>query len=201
MSLRLAMLHKLNIKNGGYENMSFLDQDYREIITKAVIGKGRKFTEDKHVVNPTHQPSSILGCWIINHLYNAKRKGEEFVEVNGSYDINVWYSYNDHTKTEVVTERVNYSDQIKLSVKDKQTVGNKVDVYAKVLQQPNSTSCTIDQAKQKIQTEVEREFLVEVIGDTKVSVRVDPTGGTDDDDWVDQLTEEELINLEPESTD
>ena len=182
--------------------MSFLDQDYREIITKAVIGKGRKFNEGTHIVTPTHQPSSILGCWIINHLYNAKRKGDDKVEVNGSYDINVWYSFNDHTKTEVVTERVNYTDLIDLSVKDKQTVGNKVEVFAKVLQQPNSTSCTIDKAKQKIKTEVEREFLIEVIGDTKVSVRVDPTvSSDDDDDWVDQLTDEELINLDPETED
>ncbi len=128
--------------------MSFLDQDYREIITKAVIGKGRKFNKDTHVVNPTHQPSSILGCWIINHLYNAKRKGDDKVELNGSYDINVWYSYNDHTKTEV-----------------------------------------------------EREFLVEVIGDTKVSVRVDPTATVEtvdtEDDWIAELTDEELINLDP----
>src|SRR5690625_1074509 len=108
-------LHKLIIKNGGYVKMSFLDQDYREIITKAVIGKGRQASEDKHMISPPHQPSSILGCWIINHLYNAKRKGEEAVEVKGSYDINVWYSYNDHTKTEVVTERVTYSDVIKLA--------------------------------------------------------------------------------------
>ncbi|GAA4059607.1 outer spore coat protein CotE [Amphibacillus indicireducens] len=181
--------------------MSFLDQDYREIITKAVIGKGRKFNEDSHVVNPSHQPSSILGCWVINHLYNAKRKGDDKVEVNGSYDINVWYSFNDHTKTEVVTERVNYTDLIDLSAKDKQTVGNKVDVYAKVLQQPKSTSCTIDKSTQKIKTEVEREFLVEVIGDTKVSVRVDPTATTgndnDEDDWIAELTDEELINLDP----
>ena len=184
--------------------MSFLDQDYREIITKAVIGKGRKFNEDTHTVTPTHQPSSILGCWIINHVYNAKRKGEDKVEVNGSYDINIWYSYNDHTKTEVVTERVNYVDLIDLSVKDKQTVGNKVDVYAKPLQQPNSTSCTIDKATKKIKTDVEREFLIEVIGDTKVSVRVDPTATTNDnneEDWVDQLTDEELINLDPETED
>ncbi|WP_067838368.1 outer spore coat protein CotE [Amphibacillus sediminis] len=180
--------------------MSFLDQDYREIITKAVIGKGRKFTQDSHIISPTHQPSSILGCWIINHLYNAKRRGDEIVEVSGSYDINVWYSYNDHTKTEVVTERVTYTDPIKLSVKDKQTVGSQIEVYAKALQQPNSINCSIEKSDRKIKTEVEREFLVEVIGDTKVAVRVDPSGVVEsDDDWLDQLSDEELINLEPKS--
>ena len=45
-------------------------------------------------------------------------KSKDTVEMIGSYDINIWYSYNDNTKTEVVTERVTYSDHIPLSVKD-----------------------------------------------------------------------------------
>lgn len=185
--------------------MSFLDQEFREIITKAVIGKGRKFVQDTNTINPPHKPTSILGCWIINHLYNAKRKGEEMVEVNGSYDINVWYSYNDNTKTEVVTERITYTDQIKLSVKDKQTIGNQVEVYAKALQQPNCLECSIANSDQKIVAEVEREFLVEVIGDTKVTVKVDPSGieaSEEDDEWDElEITDEELAaNIDPEFT-
>lgn len=179
--------------------MSFLDHEYREIITKAVIGKGRKFVQDTNTINPTHKPTSILGCWIINHLYHAKRKGEEIVEVSGSYDVNVWYSYNDNTKTEVVTERVTYTDPIKLSVKDKQTIGTKIEVFAKVLQQPNCLECTIAKSDQKIVADVEREFLVEVIGDTKVAVRVDPSGVEDDDEeWDFELTDEELSDVDPD---
>lgn len=179
--------------------MSFLDHEYREIITKAVIGKGRKFVQDTNTITPTHKPSSILGCWIINHLYNAKRKGDGLVEVNGSYDVNVWYSYNDNTKTEVVTERVVYTDVIKLSVKDKQTLGDKAEVFAKVLQQPNCLECTIASHDQKIVAEVEREFLVEVIGDTKVTVKVDPSGiVVDDDDWDIELRDDEFESLDPD---
>ncbi|SDB89329.1 spore coat protein E [Pelagirhabdus alkalitolerans] len=155
--------------------MSYLDQDYREIITKAVIGKGKKFTQQKHIIQSPHKPSSILGCWVINHLYQAKHLSEDRVEINGSYELNVWYSYNDHTKTDVVTERVTYQDQIDLAAKDKQTVGSTVEVHARTLTQPQSVSCIIDKKDGKINTEVEREFMVEVIGDTKVSVRVDPS--------------------------
>src|SRR5690625_6833579 len=64
-----------------YLIMSFNEKDYREIITKAVIGKGRKFTKENHSISPSHRPSSILGCWVINHLYNAKKKSEDTVEV------------------------------------------------------------------------------------------------------------------------
>lgn len=179
--------------------MSFLDQEYREIITKAVIGKGRKFTQDTNTITPSHRPSSILGCWVINHLYNAKKKGDDIVEVNGSYDVNVWYSYNDNTKTEVVTERVNYCDHIKLSVKDEQTLGDEVEVFAKVIQQPNCLECTIANHDHKIAVEVEREFLVEVVGETKVTVKVDPNGTVaDDDDWDFELSDDEFDDVDPD---
>src|SRR5690625_3064277 len=115
-----------------YLIMSFHEKDYREIIAKAVIGKGRKFTKENHSIAPAHRPSSILGCWVINHLYHAKKKSEDTVEVNGSYDINIWYSYNDNTKTDVITERVNYTDYIPLSVKDDHTINDDYDVICKV---------------------------------------------------------------------
>ncbi|MBM7572104.1 outer spore coat protein CotE [Aquibacillus albus] len=179
--------------------MSFLDQEYREIITKAVIGKGRKFTQDTNKITPSHRPASILGCWVINHLYNAKKKGDEIVEVNGSYDVNIWYSYNDNTKTEVVTERVYYTDHIKLAVKDAHTLNHDFEVFAKVIQQPNCLECDIANHDQKIVVEVEREFLVEVLGETKVTVKVDPNGIiADDDDWDFELSDDEFDEVDPD---
>ncbi|WP_077621894.1 outer spore coat protein CotE [Sediminibacillus massiliensis] len=179
--------------------MSFLDQEYREIITKAVIGKGRKFTQDTNTISPSHRPSSILGCWVINHLYNANKKGDDTVEINGSYDVNVWYSYNDNTKTEVVTERVKYCDHVKLSVKDDQTLNDDFEVFAKVIQQPNCLECKISSNDHKILVETEREFLVEVIGETKVCVKVDPKGYVgEDDDWDFDLSDDEFDEINPD---
>lgn len=181
--------------------MTFLDKEYREIITKAVCGKGRKFTQATHSIAPSHRPTSILGCWVINHLYNAKKKSEDTVEINGSYDINIWYSYNDNTKTEVVTERVTYSDIIKLSVKDDNSINDEYDVIAKVIQQPNCLECKIGSKGQKISVEIEREFVVQVIGETKINVRVDPKWDKHDDDddgWDFKLTDEELSDVDPD---
>ncbi|MBY7143593.1 outer spore coat protein CotE [Virgibacillus sp. NKC19-3] len=179
--------------------MTFLEKDYREIITKAVCGKGRKFTQASHTIAPSHRPSSILGCWVINHLYNAKKKSDDEVEVNGSYDINIWYSYNDNTKTEVVTERVTYSDIIPLSVMDDNCINDEYDVIAKVIQQPNCLECKIASKGQKITVEIEREFVVQVIGETKISVKVNPKWDKDDEDdegWDFKLTDDELSDVE-----
>ncbi|MGM8366453.1 outer spore coat protein CotE [Virgibacillus sp. W0181] len=181
--------------------MTFLEKDYREIITKAVCGKGRKFTKATHHVSPSHRPTSILGCWVINHLYNAKKKSEDTVEINGSYDINIWYSYNDNTKTEVVTERVTYCDYVPLSIKDDHCISDEYDVIAKAIQQPNCLECEIDKHGSKIEVEVEREFGIKVIGETKVYVRVNPTGhhyDDDDGDWDAELTDDELTNVNPD---
>ncbi|KAB8138809.1 outer spore coat protein CotE [Gracilibacillus oryzae] len=179
--------------------MSFLDQQYREIITKAVIGKGRKFTQETNTITPTHRPSSILGCWIINHNYHAKLVKKDTVEIYGSYEANVWYAYNDNTKTEVVSERVEYCDTVSLSIRDKQQLGDDCDVVAKVIQQPNCLECTIDTRGNKIKVDVEREFLVEVIGDTKICVKVDPKGKVyEDEDWDLSISDEELESLDPD---
>ena len=40
---------------------------YREIVTKAVIGKGKITNDSEIVVNPSNNPSKVLGCWVINH--------------------------------------------------------------------------------------------------------------------------------------
>ncbi|MBP3039514.1 outer spore coat protein CotE [Bacillaceae bacterium Marseille-Q3522] len=171
--------------------------EYREIITKSVVAKGRKFTQSNHTISPAHQPSSILGCWIINHTYEAKKVGKK-VEVSGFYDINVWYSFNDNTKTEVVTERVKYTDVIKLKYRDPDSIDD-LDVVVRVLQQPNCTEAVISPNGNKIIVHVEREFLVEVIGETTVCVEVHADKyKEDDDDWGADVDEEDFEDLNPD---
>ena len=36
---------------------------YREIVTKAVIGKGKKYFKNKYNLNSEIKPSTILGCF------------------------------------------------------------------------------------------------------------------------------------------
>lgn len=183
--------------------MTFLDKEYREIITKAVCGKGRKFTKETHTISPDHHPTSILGCWVINHLYHAKKKSEDTVIVSGSYDINVWYSYNDNTKTEVITERVHYTDTIPLSVKDDNCINDEYDIIAKVLQQPNCLECRITGKGKNISIEIEREFVVQIIGETKICVKVKPNWKGDEEDeedviWDYEMTSDEAEDIRPD---
>lgn len=144
----------------------------RQIVTKAVIAKGKKRTESSEVLRPPNTPTSILGCWVINHHYSAKKVGK-YVEVSGKYDVNVWYAYNNHSKTAVYSETIPYKDRIKLHYRDEEIIDSN-EVHVKVLQQPNCIEAIINQKGDCFNVVIEREFLVELIGETKIVVSVHP---------------------------
>lgn len=163
--------------------MSIKDKELhcREIITKAVCGKGRRFTQASHTVTPTHSPSGILGAWIINNQYEAI-KSREGVEVVGTYDINIWYSYDRNTKTDVVKETVSYIEEIPLQYMDKKHRPSTAEVTATATQEPNCVEALISSQGDSMVIRVEREFLVEMIAETKVCVPICLEGCNDFDD-------------------
>lgn len=124
----------------------------------------------KVTLKPPHCPTSILGCWVINHTHQAKKVGK-FVEVTGKFDVNVWYSHQDHSKTSVFTECVSYKERIRLHYRDEPTSGNE-EIIVNVIQHPNCTEAIISECGEKFIITVERELIVDVIGETKLCVLV-----------------------------
>jgi spore coat protein E len=153
---------------------------FREIITKAVCGKGRKFSTVTHNVAPPHHPSSILGAWIINHQYEAVRSGDG-VEVIGTYDINIWYSYSKNSQTDVAKETVSYVENIPLTYLDPKHRSSTEEVSAESLQEPNCIEANISSSGSGVTVRVEREYAVEMIAETKVRVAVSPYDYDDQD--------------------
>ena len=82
---------------------------YKEIVTKAVIGKGKKFFRDNYSVEVETTPTTVLGCWVINHKFKGFKSGDK-IGVDGSYDVNIWYSYDNDSKTMVVNKKIEYND-------------------------------------------------------------------------------------------
>ena len=110
---------------------------YKEIVTKAVIGKGKKKYKNSYKINVEQTPSTILGCWIINHNFEAKEVDGKIL-ITGSFDANIWYSYENDTKTTVLTKNITYSESEKLSIEN-QNIINK-DIIIRSLKQPTCTS-------------------------------------------------------------
>ncbi|RXZ81895.1 outer spore coat protein CotE [Paenibacillaceae bacterium] len=175
----------------------------REIITKAVCGKGRKFATVTHTVTPPHHPTSILGAWVINHQYEAVRSGEG-VEVLGTYDVNIWYSYDKNSQTDVAKETLSYVEQVPLSYLDRKHRASTEDVSAEATQEPNCIEANISSNGSSVVIRVEREFTVEMIAETKVCVAVCQNGCDDLDgkDFEYGLSEEgEYEDLDPDLLD
>ena len=78
---------------------------YKEIVTKAIIGKGKKYFKDNYSLEASNNPTTILGCWVINHKFKGYKNGSK-VGVNGSFDVNIWYSYDKDSKTMVATKKI-----------------------------------------------------------------------------------------------
>ena len=78
---------------------------YKEIVTKAIIGKGKKYYKNTYTIDTENEPSTVLGCWVINHKFKGNDVGGKIV-VDGSFDVNLWYSYNNDTKTTVITKKI-----------------------------------------------------------------------------------------------
>jgi spore coat protein E len=161
------------------ERMS-IDKDLsvREIITKAVCGKGRKFSHVSHTVTPPFSPTSILGAWIINNQYEAVHSGDG-VEVVGTYDINIWYSHNRNTKTDVAKETISFVEIVPLTYLDKKHKSATAEVSAVATQEPNCVEASISSSGDSVIIRVEREFQVEMVAETKVCIIVSNRGMDD----------------------
>ncbi|MEB3102733.1 outer spore coat protein CotE [Ferviditalea candida] len=159
--------------------MSISDKEleFREIITKAVCGKGRRFSQVAHTVTPPNRPTNILGAWIINHQYEASKSGDG-IEVIGTYDINIWYSHDNNSKTDVAKETISYTELVPMTYLDPKHRANTEEVFAVATQEPTCVEATVTNGG-KVKILVDREYQVEMVAETKVCVVVNQ-GACDD---------------------
>ena len=157
--------------------------NYREIVTKAVIAKGKKTFTDDYVVSVNNRPSTILGCWVINHNFNGVKVNDE-IRITGNYDVNIWYSYDNDTKTEVLKETREYTEVVRLRDRDEDTSGEEIIVRS--LKQPSCVK--VDIVDDNIKYVIEKELGIELVGDIKVKIEAN----SEEDPWEEILEEEKV---------
>lgn len=139
-----------------------------EIITEAVIGKAKMSGSKEQTIEPTIKPNIILGCWIINHNVNTKLDKETII-LNGSYDINIWYSYNNNTQTSVLTKKIEYQEKGVVFLENNIVDKNKIYTVTHCYKEPTPTDAKILDDGQ-IQVYVSKGIEVEVVGEVKVKI-------------------------------
>lgn len=166
---------------------------FKEIVTKAVIGKAKKTSAGNYILIPEETPNTVLGCWVINHSFNGSNNNGNVI-INGAFDVNVWYSYDDDTKTAVSTKRFNYDDTMKVTLKNNVTLNDKSEIIVRSLKQPTVTNVNLNNGV--VNLNIEKELGVEIIGDTKLKVSVE-----EEEDDYEIIVDEKEMNENLDSID
>lgn len=152
---------------------------YKEIVTKAIVGKGKKYFKNNYNIEASNKPTTVLGCWVINHKFKGYKSGEK-IGVDGSFDVNIWYSYENDSKTTVVNKQIKYNDVFNVRVKENFDLNGDTDIIVRTLKQP--TCSKVDISEDGIITfDIEKELGVEIVGETKMKIAIEE----DEEPWED----------------
>ena len=141
----------------------------REIVTKAVVAKGKKKIGLKETIKPENTIYSILGCWVINHEFEAT-KDDQYVTIDGSFEVNIWYSLQNNSKTDVTRKRITYQEKIKTKQIVNDYIEDSDDIMARIVEHPTCTNAFIED--NVVHIDISLEILAEIIGETKMQVTV-----------------------------
>ncbi len=163
---------------------------FKEIVTKAVIGKAKKTSVSKCAVTPEEVPDTVLGCWVINHTFEG-RSQNGVVYITGSFDVNVWYSYYNYTKTAVATKHYTYEDKMNIKLKDGAILNDEEEIIVRSLTQPTVTD--VSTSNGIVNLVIEKELGVEIVGNTMLKVSVEDE--EDDYEVIEDVDDEEIDDV------
>lgn len=162
--------------------------NYKEIVTKTVIGKGKKTFKNDYELTTDTDVNTVLGCWIINHKIKGK-KDDEYIKINGSYDINIWYSYDNNTKTNVVSKKMFYEEKVRVKVRENGDLNDSSEIIIRSLKNP--TCIDVSNEDKTIKYTISKELGIEIVGDAKIRIPV-----SNSEDEYDLIVDEDEVNNE-----
>lgn len=157
---------------------------YREIVSKTVLGKGKKRFINKYTLTTEEVPTTILGCWVINHKFSGTEENKR-IKITGSFDVNVWYSYDNDTKTTVATRQISYEEIVSVKTKNDLPLSSNNEVIVRTLIEPSCSEVSVND-KNDIDFTIEKELGIEIVGDAKIKILTEE----DEEPW--DIIEEDL---------
>lgn len=138
----------------------------REIITKAIISKGKKRAMNKYSFD-IDNITKVLGCWICNHHFNATIKDGQ-PTVIGTYDLHIWYSSEDGGDSSLLKTQISYLDDIDVIKKEEREFNSEDEIEAMCNTFPKCVKVTLEEGK--VIVEVEKEMAIRIIGNACIRV-------------------------------
>lgn len=152
----------------------------REIITKAVCGKGSyRYQRSIDLEIPESQKTvQVLGNFVSNaaldeaQVVDSTKYGKS-VQVKGHYDVHVWYANDQDTRAAKTT--VMFIEYIPMKMYGGENItGEKA--LAKIIHKPHCNKAHVKNLGDKtvIRVEIEQNLAAEIIGSTKLKVGISP---------------------------
>lgn len=164
---------------------------FKEIVTKAIIGKGKKYFKNNYSVEASGV-TNVLGCWVINHKFKGYKTGEK-IGVDGSFDVNIWYSYENDSKTAVINKNIKYNDLFNVKVREDADLSGDTDIIVRALKQPSCLGVKVNNGI--VSFDIEKELGVEIVGETKMKIAIED----DEEPWdeiYDDIDDESLKEID-----
>ena len=162
--------------------------NYKEIVTKAIIGKGKKTFKNDYEITTERDVDTVLGCWVINHNLRGVKEND-YIKITGSYDINIWYSYENNTKTDVVSKKMFYEEKVRVRLKENASEDDNTEVIIRSIKNP--TCIDVSNEDKTIKYTISKELGIEIVGNAKIKIAV----SNSEEDY-DIIIDEESINKE-----
>ena len=126
----------------------------------------------------------------MTHTFKGERKNDAII-ITGSYDVNVWYSYDNDTKTEVLKDTNTYREVVNIRRREDSDTDSE-EVIVRSLKQPSCSKVDID--NNKIVYTIEKELGIELVGDVKVKIEINE----EEDPWDEIIENPEKVEEEIE---
>lgn len=126
----------------------------------------------------------------ITHNFRGYPSSGKIV-IDGSFDVNIWYSFDGDTKTNVINKKINYSVCEAVRTRSDSSITDDTEVIVRSLKQPTCSNVKVVDGN--IEFTIDKELGIEIIGDTKAKILVED----DDDEW-DILSEDVDTEIDKE---
>lgn len=139
----------------------------KEIVTKAVISKGKIVNSNALEIDSPNEVNRVIGCWIINHNY-ISLLNENKVCARGYYDIHIWCAINDSSDTILLKQTSEYLDEFVMDNLNFDKENSEYKLYC--INYPNCSNLQLKD--NKILVTVDKGLAIDVIGESRLLVQV-----------------------------
>ena len=139
----------------------------KEILTKAVVSKGKIIDTKEICLNVTENVNKAIGCWVINHNYLSVIENN-ILYASGFYDVHIWYAINDSSDTLVYKTTIEYKNEFNMDNNVYDREQSEYKLYC--IEYPTCTN--LQCVNNQFVVTIKKGLAVDVIGESKLLVQV-----------------------------